>query len=187
MPTCVFDSCHFDDLRACPEEECWVARWPAQQIEDVRQIREMRRVPVGAVVEVPVESGFYVYRHLDDEGRVLYVGRTNSPATRTANHIAKQNSTSRWWPLVVRVEWERFEFAHVAAVRESRLIEELMPLHNIAGTGRRSRLRPRRKRPTPAELERTHRQDPFILDDLRRLLATRGDSLRAFIHALEVA
>ena len=59
-------------------------------------------------------------------GGPLYVGISDSPSSRMANH----ESQKWWWWLVDNVEWERFHTRADAKDCESRCIERLSPVFN---------------------------------------------------------
>ncbi|QQM45155.1 GIY-YIG nuclease family protein [Streptomyces liliifuscus] len=72
-----------------------------------------------------------LYRFFDDEGRLLYVGITNNPQNRWADHAHKARINENvWWHLVrvVHTEWcdtrGEAEAAEITAIRHER------PLHN---------------------------------------------------------
>lgn len=50
-------------------------------------------IDLGPTLSIPAEIGHYVYRHLDADGLVLYVGRTSNPAQRTANNQLNGNGS----------------------------------------------------------------------------------------------
>lgn len=89
----------------------------------------------------------YVYKHLDQDGRVLYVGCTMYPSIRTRQHEVG----SPWWPQVVRVELSDFYADRDEALaRELELIRELDPPNNIEGTPRDTRPWVQRRRQAAA-------------------------------------
>lgn len=92
---------------------------------------------LGPMLSIPVEAGHYVYRHVDADSLVLYVGRTSNPTQRTAAHIANRRRTT-WWPQVLSIEWERFETAGEAVRREWEQIESLRTPHNFLPRALRS-------------------------------------------------
>jgi hypothetical protein len=72
------------------------------------------------------EDCYYLYRHRDRVGRLLYVGITNSIGARTAGHQFQ----SYWWPEVTRIEIERFPTYEKAHRAERRAIGCEHPLYN---------------------------------------------------------
>jgi hypothetical protein len=78
---------------------------------------------------LPHEGPTQLYRHFDDEGRLLYVGISLSAITRLAQH----RSASHWSRAIVRVEIEHFDTRREALMAEAKAIIEERPLHNIAG------------------------------------------------------
>lgn len=71
---------------------------------------------------------FYVYRHFDAAGTLLYVGQSLCAATRTQQHRWK----SHWFDDVVRIELERHETLKEALIAERVAIDRERPAHNIA-------------------------------------------------------
>lgn len=89
--------------------------------------------------------GHCVYRFLDDEGALLYVGSTGNIWYRIGQHAAERS----WWP---KVAWDRTIVECVSEARcpgrgcklavhaemlsyEARLIRDLLPHHNRLSTG----------------------------------------------------
>ena len=68
-----------------------------------------------------------VYRHIDKNGRLLYVGCSMRPVDRQLLH----RQTSRWFKDIVRVEIEQVGTKLQALAREARAIIEEKPLYNI--------------------------------------------------------
>lgn len=73
-----------------------------------------------------------VYRHIADDGQVLYIGMTSNPKHREIGHRRE----SAWWPQVARVEYEPQPDRDAALAREMELIRLYDPPHNIVGTPR---------------------------------------------------
>lgn len=67
-----------------------------------------------------------VYRYLDAEGRLIYVGITNRGMLRQNEH----NTHARWWRYVVSQEVEHYDDRETAARRERYLIERHRPPFN---------------------------------------------------------
>jgi predicted GIY-YIG superfamily endonuclease len=69
-----------------------------------------------------------LYRLYDADGRLLYIGITNDPNRRWAQHAR----SSRWWPKVVtkKIEWLQSRSASLAAEKVE--IERLNPPYNRA-------------------------------------------------------
>lgn len=65
----------------------------------------------------PIDVPTALYRLYDAEGRLLYVGISNSPYRRWAQHSVEQS----WWPQVVthKLEWHEDRNAAMAAEREA--------------------------------------------------------------------
>lgn len=80
---------------------------------------------------IPLKAfGGFVYRVLDSQGVVVYVGRTKNLCNRMAQHHAAK---ADWWRLAYTIEFEEFLTAHEAASEERRLIYQLQPEGNIVG------------------------------------------------------
>ncbi len=67
-----------------------------------------------------------LYRHFDAAGRLLYVGISLCPFTRTRQH----GMLSDWFDDVVRVEIERFDTRSQAEQAEYAAIRNERPIHN---------------------------------------------------------
>lgn len=68
-----------------------------------------------------------LYRHYDSNGTLLYVGRTNNPPARLANH----RSTQDWWMNVASSRYEQFDTLEELKTAEKAAIESEQPLHNV--------------------------------------------------------
>lgn len=62
----------------------------------------------------------------DPDGDLLYVGISDSPSSRMANH----ESEKWWWWLVDRVEWTKCSDRTDAETKETRAIQSELPLFN---------------------------------------------------------
>ena len=69
-----------------------------------------------------------VYRLLDAEGALLYVGSTNNVGSRLRAHAADK----AWWPQVSTVEVDHFDTMQKALKAEAKAIRSERPRHNIA-------------------------------------------------------
>ena len=69
-----------------------------------------------------------VYRMLDRDGRLLYVGKTGSAGQRFGDHSAK-----RWFPLVATIALQWYGSEPEAASAETRAILDEGPAFNIVG------------------------------------------------------
>ena len=69
-----------------------------------------------------------VYRFYDAEDRLLYVGVTDAPGTRFADHRRKS-----WWKLAVRNTIVWHDRRRDALVEEASAIANERPIHNTAG------------------------------------------------------
>lgn len=69
-----------------------------------------------------------LYRLYDAEDRLLYIGITDSPRRRWAQHAAKQ--ADAWWPDVARKSVEWFASRTDAEAAEMRAIEQEGPPYN---------------------------------------------------------
>lgn len=68
-----------------------------------------------------------VYRHFDDQGRLLYVGLSADPKRRTYEH----SSRSDWALEIARMDAVWFPTRELAQAAEEKAIKEESPLHNI--------------------------------------------------------
>ncbi len=83
-------------------------------------------------VDFPVGfKGTTVYRAYDAEGRLLYVGISDTFYARMGQHQA----SSPWWKHAVRLETEQFATRSKAMVEEARLIRTLAPAYNTTLQG----------------------------------------------------
>lgn len=97
----------------------------------------MNLFDLGPTTELPLQRGFYVYVHRDDEGMPLYIGSTTYPANRVGNHAAGRRSR-QWWNDVESIDWLRFGSESDMKLAESQAIQAVEPPFNIAGTFRRA-------------------------------------------------
>ncbi len=67
-----------------------------------------------------------LYRLYDSSGALLYIGVTNDPQTRFAQHAADKN----WWPLVARTEIEWYSTRPDALAAEEAAIKAKSPRFN---------------------------------------------------------
>ncbi|MBL0779442.1 GIY-YIG nuclease family protein [Streptomyces albidoflavus] len=77
-----------------------------------------------------------LYRLFDRAGALLYVGIASDPRARWVQH----KGDKPWWPDVHRYELEWLLSRGSALQKESRVIAEERPLHNILGAGPARRL-----------------------------------------------
>lgn len=78
-----------------------------------------------------------LYRYFDDNNRLLYVGITKDQRKRFSSH----NRKSLWMTDAVRCTLEHFETREKAKAAETRAIQDEYPLHNIAETARKNKIR----------------------------------------------
>lgn len=71
-----------------------------------------------------------MYRVYDEDDALLYVGVTRWVPGRMAQH----QQQSPWFFRAARVEWDAWPSRFSALGEESRLIRDLLPLYNRAGT-----------------------------------------------------
>lgn len=97
-----------------------------------------------------------VYRCLDADGRLLYVGMTEQPRRRLRVH----ELTKSWWPKVGLITLEEYRTREEAAAAEREAILGEAPAFNIIRLARLRRVRegrqrryPRRPRLRPDEVE----------------------------------
>lgn len=69
---------------------------------------------------------YWVYRHFDVLGVLLYVGMTRCPVKRRSEHRRK----SQWWPRVDRIDMRRQRNRHAAQQAERVAVIREKPLFN---------------------------------------------------------
>ncbi len=69
---------------------------------------------------------FYVYRHFDCDGVLLYVGCSDNPEHRNLSHAKR----SKWWPLSVKMTKAAFQDRPTALMNERNAIVLEKPLFN---------------------------------------------------------
>ena len=74
----------------------------------------------------------YLYRHYDEWGRLLYVGASIEPHSRTRSHFR----ASRWAGVIGRIEMLKFASKEAAFDAEKAAIRDECPPYNIAGVPR---------------------------------------------------
>jgi len=72
-----------------------------------------------------------LYRLRDASGRLLYVGISEAPLRRWAEH----SKDKPWWPLVTTFTLQWFDSRNRALVAEARAIHTEKPLHNVVHNG----------------------------------------------------
>lgn len=77
-----------------------------------------------------------LYRFFDEDGKLLYVGRTMDPAKR----LAKHRLLKPFWLHTARIEMQRYSDAAALAAAETEAIRSEEPLYNVHhnGNGKRS-------------------------------------------------
>lgn len=70
----------------------------------------------------------FLYRHFDEAGVLLYVGISNRPGYRSAQHEQR----AEWWRDVARIDLERFDSRAAAVLAEHAAIWRERPKHNVA-------------------------------------------------------
>jgi drug/metabolite transporter (DMT)-like permease len=78
-------------------------------------------------------TGHSLYRFYDTAGRLLYVGITNSPRLRFAQH----RDSKTWWPTVAVREITHYSSRAELEAAEKAAIRRERPRYNIAHNGRR--------------------------------------------------
>ena len=87
-----------------------------------------------------------LYRHFDEEGRLLYVGVSFGTIARLQQHRVH----SHWYGQIRKVTVQKFASRVAAHKAERRAIAEEKPLYNIAHVGRPPRVRrPAKPKPKP--------------------------------------
>ncbi len=76
---------------------------------------------------VTEDGKFILYKLYDDMGQLLYVGITDRGPQRLVEHYRNKE----WFPLVTRIEFERFFTRDEVLAREKRDIQMFQPIHNI--------------------------------------------------------
>lgn len=69
-----------------------------------------------------------VYRHYNDDGVLLYIGKTCQGGHRQCQHATGK----AWWDEVALTEWEHFVTEDEALAAETAAIIDEAPLYNIA-------------------------------------------------------
>lgn len=101
-----------------------------------------------------VDAPHHVYRYLDADGTVLYVGCTSDLTSRDRHHRRRV-----WYPAVRRMESETFADRESGRAAERAAIEKYRPIHNV-------QLRDHNRYPQPAP-----RADSFVtVAEVARLL-----------------
>jgi predicted GIY-YIG superfamily endonuclease len=101
--------------------------------DDLRRMREAK----AAATEKKQRAGsvtiitpcFYLYRHFDQGGRLLYVGASVSPLRRLLQH--QHCLGARWFDRIVRIEIERFATREAALAAEKQAIKIEKPEFNV--------------------------------------------------------
>ncbi|MGW5197337.1 GIY-YIG nuclease family protein [Streptomyces spiralis] len=75
-----------------------------------------------------------LYRLRDASGSLLYVGISEDPLRRWAEH----SKDKRWWPLVTAFTLRWFDSRNRALIAEARAIRAERPLHNVVHNGRKA-------------------------------------------------
>lgn len=106
------------------------AGWLRKEVADWEAARQAGRAwkPAPRKFRKPgVETE--LYRHFDEDGRLLYVGISLSTATRLCQH----RLTAKWARQVTTITIERFPSREEALKAELRAIRTENPAHNKAG------------------------------------------------------
>lgn len=111
-----------------------------------------------------------VYRYYDKEGVLLYVGCTSDLHVRDAAH----RRDKEWYPLVARLETERFSNRFAGVTAEKAYIERFRPQHN-----RTLNLRAEPITVEAFEREMAIARDPDSADDIWELYLYRSRRARA--------
>lgn len=72
-----------------------------------------------------------LYRFLNDDGEILYIGVTINPPRRWKQH--QERAALTWWPLVRNVSVEWFTSRQAALDAELCIIRTQQPLYNVGG------------------------------------------------------
>ncbi|MFE9448324.1 GntR family transcriptional regulator [Streptomyces sp. NPDC006739] len=96
-----------------------------------------------------------LYQFFNDADLLLYVGITDNPQTRWADH--RRYAATTWWPLAARVTVDWFAARAEAGAAELRLIRTAAPLYNSGGAPSPHRERAPGERLCPrVNMERFH-------------------------------
>jgi hypothetical protein len=124
-----------------------------------------------------------VYRMYDEQGVLLYIGRTGNAGRRFGDHTSK-----RWFPLVATIKMEWLPGEASAVLAERRAIQQEHPRYNVAETRRSRRRRTRLPAAPPAKRAPVRRPIPEgeCHETLTTLLA-RGTTTSEVALALGVS
>lgn len=120
------------------ESECWKAiaeGWPEHDWNNPdRLIAAVMFDPILGMVDgewVPEDGDHTLYRHLDEGGLVLYVGRSRHFLQRQRSH----KKSADWWDHVSSIKVEKHESHRQLARAEANAILAERPLFNLQGLG----------------------------------------------------
>lgn len=88
---------------------------------------ETLRPRVELILKAQSMSSFILYRHFDEDGGLLYVGKTNRSLPQRSNEHLKR---SIWYKLTARTETERFDTQEELDTAEKHAIENEHPTFN---------------------------------------------------------
>lgn len=114
-----------------PANSAWPERWRASEV--IEYFRTAPEVPAPKKITRSLAHltarNAQLYRHFDDEGRLLYVGVSMMAVYRTVQH----RRNSHWFREVCTITIEHFATRAEALTAEALAIRTEKPLHNIMG------------------------------------------------------
>jgi hypothetical protein len=99
---------------------------------------------------------YFLYRHYDDQGNLLYVGMSLNAINRLSQHKA----ASHWYCDIARVDIERHESKGAVLLAENEAILNENPMHNL-------------KRPTVREVKQAEKMVDDFVEQSRETLIKR--------------
>lgn len=78
-----------------------------------------------------------LYQFFDETEQLLYIGITNNPRKRWADH--RRYAATTWWPKAARADVDWYDTRRSAATAELRVIRTRAPLYNAGGAPSRHR------------------------------------------------
>lgn len=79
---------------------------------------------------IAMELSYYIYRFLDKDNRVLYIGQTENLKERIKRHKTRQRSET-WYDLITTIEFFKTATKPDMDIAEKYLISKIKPIHNI--------------------------------------------------------
>ena len=79
------------------------------------------------MIGIEINMTKILYRHYDENDRLLYIGVSNSFFERLSNH----KNHSHWFEKVTKIHLEHFDSQEDLLIAEKKAIKKEKPLHNI--------------------------------------------------------